>query len=384
MVTRNSLITRGLYSLVTLFLVVSVITASIVGLTPPAMAQEEVATTEVAAPHFIGPCPSQLDGVEVIWVGRSGQVPPDGQFTDENVKQCPAGTVPGVIGTANALERARQNDLDGRRASSVAPSDWDGRWCGLGSTTTLSAGTGSAAIACIAVELIPGTPEHTDELLGSLPEGPPGEMGPAGARGPTGQACWDLDGDGVADPPFEDTNGDGKVDVLDCKGEPGPAWQLALTGGLMLAHDTNAAFSIPVEIGIELRPEEWVIEFIVSGANSPDGPLDQRWFGEIQGRAGHTLFDPSVDLLIAGGSGQGSHSIVGDWMRRWWFAGVTLETRPVKWFVRTESWWAELLEIYVQGEFGQSWTPEDQSLENAPFRYGIRGGIDLRFILVGL
>jgi hypothetical protein len=38
--------------------------------------------------------------------------------------------------------------------------------------------------------------------------------------GPPGQACWDLDGSGEPDP-FEDRNGDGVVDVLDCQGEQG-------------------------------------------------------------------------------------------------------------------------------------------------------------------
>ncbi len=33
-----------------------------------------------------------------------------------------------------------------------------------------------------------------------------------------GQDCWDLNGNGVADLASEDTNGDGVVDVLDCRG----------------------------------------------------------------------------------------------------------------------------------------------------------------------
>ena len=43
-----------------------------------------------------------------------------------------------------------------------------------------------------------------------------GDAGDGGGR--DGQACWDLDGDGVADPE-EDTNGDGVVDVQDCRGD---------------------------------------------------------------------------------------------------------------------------------------------------------------------
>ena len=43
-----------------------------------------------------------------------------------------------------------------------------------------------------------------------------------GEPGPDGLHCWDLDGDGVADPE-EDTNGDGVWDADDCQGPEGPA-----------------------------------------------------------------------------------------------------------------------------------------------------------------
>lgn len=61
--------------------------------------------------------------------------------------------------------------------------------------------------------------------------GPEGTAGPTGAQGPAGVsgadgadgvACWDLNQNGVGDLD-EDINLDGKVDVLDCQGEPGPA-----------------------------------------------------------------------------------------------------------------------------------------------------------------
>src|SRR3990172_5117426 len=38
-----------------------------------------------------------------------------------------------------------------------------------------------------------------------------------GPPGPAGLNCWDLNGNGVPDP-GEDTNGDGVVDVWDCRG----------------------------------------------------------------------------------------------------------------------------------------------------------------------
>ena len=59
------------------------------------------------------------------------------------------------------------------------------------------------------------------------PEGPAGAVGPEGpegAAGPAGSAglsCWDLNMNGVADLDTEDTNEDGLVNTLDCRGEDG-------------------------------------------------------------------------------------------------------------------------------------------------------------------
>ncbi len=50
--------------------------------------------------------------------------------------------------------------------------------------------------------------------------GTPGADGADGADGTDGLHCWDLDGNGEADVD-EDTNGDGTVDVLDCRGASG-------------------------------------------------------------------------------------------------------------------------------------------------------------------
>lgn len=56
----------------------------------------------------------------------------------------------------------------------------------------------------------------------SGPAGPAGPAGPRGADGADGLACWDVNGNGSGDI-AEDINLDGNVDVLDCRGEPGPA-----------------------------------------------------------------------------------------------------------------------------------------------------------------
>lgn len=66
--------------------------------------------------------------------------------------------------------------------------------------------------------------------IASIPEGPEGPAGADGQNGADGQDgadgadginCWDLNGNGIGDI-AEDLNGDGIVDVLDCRGPEGP------------------------------------------------------------------------------------------------------------------------------------------------------------------
>ena len=49
------------------------------------------------------------------------------------------------------------------------------------------------------------------------PLGPQGDQGDTGPQGSDGLSCWDLDGDGIADP-GEDINGDGLYNAVDCHG----------------------------------------------------------------------------------------------------------------------------------------------------------------------
>lgn len=48
-----------------------------------------------------------------------------------------------------------------------------------------------------------------------------GDDGKDGSPGPEGLSCWDLNENGVKDFPDEDTNGDGVIDVNDCRGGGG-------------------------------------------------------------------------------------------------------------------------------------------------------------------
>lgn len=73
------------------------------------------------------------------------------------------------------------------------------------------------------------------------PQGIPGDtgaQGPAGPQGPSGPGglgCWDLDGDGLGQIATEDTNGDGNIDVLDCRGADGLAGATGAQGPAGLA-----------------------------------------------------------------------------------------------------------------------------------------------------
>jgi hypothetical protein len=154
----------------------------------------------------------------------------------------------------------------------------------------------------------------------SGPEGPEGPEGPAGPPGADGLHCWDLDGDGTADP-GEDINGDGVFDALDCSGPPGPpgtatdAWaelelvtesdfvtipagsseavyryincpigKMAINGGPFSQPRGDLEVSIitnhPVSGGDPLdKPRRWLVGFLVHNRGASDGSL------ELQGSA---------------------------------------------------------------------------------------------------
>jgi hypothetical protein len=89
------------------------------------------------------------------------------------------------------------------------------------------------------------------------PRGEQGEAGPQGIPGtPGGRDCWDLNENGVKDLATEDANGDGRVDVLDCKGAqgvagpPGPLGQLQCETKLKTYGDgSDADFNCDYENG---------------------------------------------------------------------------------------------------------------------------------------
>ena len=58
-------------------------------------------------------------------------------------------------------------------------------------------------------------------------DGDDGDDGNDGSDGDPGLACWDLNENGIKDFPEEDTNGDGVIDVIDCRA-PGSDGSLSL------------------------------------------------------------------------------------------------------------------------------------------------------------
>jgi hypothetical protein len=84
-------------------------------------------------------------------------------------------------------------------------------------------------------------PDGQDGAAGE--DGQSGAEGTPGADGEDGLPCWDLDEDGEADPE-EDTNGDGSVDVEDCRPADGDDEDEArpYLGDLTLDSDEAGAF----------------------------------------------------------------------------------------------------------------------------------------------
>ena len=98
--------------------------------------------------------------------------------------------------------------------------------------------------------------------------GSDGDTGPSGSDGSDGSdglACWDLNGNGIPDFPDEDTNGDGVIDVFDCRVPP-PSSGLSLAspeivnllisiGDPMVAEITDVEVSSPPVVEFSLATD---------------------------------------------------------------------------------------------------------------------------------
>jgi hypothetical protein len=86
--------------------------------------------------------------------------------------------------------------------------------------------------------------------------GDPGADGPDGEPGARGTACWDLNGNGVADP-AEDVNGDGVASVLDCMGPRGADGAAGNTGATGASGPAGVAnYQCPANSPFAMR-EPW-------------------------------------------------------------------------------------------------------------------------------
>jgi len=86
--------------------------------------------------------------------------------------------------------------------------------------------------------------------------GADGADGADGAAGESGASCWDLDGNGAKDLNTEDTNGDGSVDVFDCRFSD-PSAPLTLTDAQVAAIEAKAGVSECAPCHKVNNPNQW-------------------------------------------------------------------------------------------------------------------------------
>ena len=147
-------------------------------------------------------------------------------------------------------------------------------------------------------------------------QGPKGDPGPQGPKGDSGRACWDLNGNGVDDVATEDANGDGDVNVLDCKGDkgdtgppgpPGPAaagtfW--SLTGNTGTTAGTNFLGTTDTQ-ALELHVNNARALHLEPNATSPN---------LIGGLSGNSVSVGVVGVTIGGGGASGLiNTVSGDY-----------------------------------------------------------------------
>ncbi len=129
-------------------------------------------------------------------------------------------------------------------------------------------------------------------------DGAPGAAGAAGApgaEGAAGVACWDLDEDGVADPE-EDLNGDGSVDVLDCR-EPLPGEEISVSGKVSTPAGPldrfTAVWFVPAGGGD-------AIEADVAADGSYEAALDEGDYDAYASRPGYEQVADAISVTQAG------------------------------------------------------------------------------------
>ncbi|MGD9340852.1 MAG: OmcA/MtrC family decaheme c-type cytochrome [Chromatiales bacterium] len=91
--------------------------------------------------------------------------------------------------------------------------------------------------------------------LAGCDDGDDGRDGADGMDGATGLSCWDLNENGIKDFPDEDTNGDGVIDVNDCRGEDAVAGDLSDPGNVeKLAEEGEPIETVITDVTIASAP----------------------------------------------------------------------------------------------------------------------------------
>lgn len=272
-------------------------------------------------PWSMGSCPLQDQSVEYVWKGAVGAIPPVG------IEGCPAGKIPGVMGTADPISGRRrgQDDLDGRRATRVAPPDWDGGWCSLGITPIIG---NSVAVGCfVPTPTSVGLPGISDvDLNGKISD----EVGRQLAGLPLPPDLTD-----------ELNDIDHRVKVLEAA--PSVDWSaypslgvrvlpgvvgISAGAGLTLV---NGSFVSEVEFAYFRTQGTYFHDYGVEAGFRPFGVRVTEW----------------LDVLSAIRVGQYSWAPFTLWRERQWGAGVAVSIRP---------FW-DMIEIDAELLVGEGWFP---------------------------
>lgn len=118
--------------------------------------------------------------------------------------------------------------------------------------------------------------------------GADGADGADGANGSNGQACWDLDGNGIGDLPAEDVNGDGAVTVADCRGFDADYVPIAPAGVVGFVRDTAGEPVVDATV------------YLVPAEDIPTAPLD---LANIDNARASTDDEPLEDTIALNGAG---------------------------------------------------------------------------------
>ncbi len=126
-------------------------------------------------------------------------------------------------------------------------------------------------------------------------DGAAGQQGDPGTAGAAGVACWDLDEDGVADPE-EDLNGDGNIDVLDCR-EPLPGEEIAVSGKV-----STPAGPLDRFVAVWFMPEGGgdAITADVAADGSYEVALDEGDYDAYASRPGYEQVADAITVTQAG------------------------------------------------------------------------------------